>query len=146
MATIDLTLNSFLIPNLVGYQQPFGTKVIQNNENYGGLSTAQVNNNIMMPFAKMRAITVNENSQTTRIEFDAKLMIPDSVTNPIKLTLNNGGYAGCTCVVINNSSSILTVVTGDVNNNVPSNCVFVFVWDNKKWNVLQNNLMLSIVF
>jgi len=103
-ADIDLTLDSFLIPNLVGYTQPFGTKVTATQFNKGGLSTAEVNQNVMMSFAKMRPVPIAQTAETTDVEYDAKLKFNSDIANTATLTLGDGAYEGCTVTIVNLAS------------------------------------------
>ena len=84
MATIDLTLNGIKIPALDGYTPPFGTKKVS-----GGLTTQEVNDNVIAPFVKERPIEITEDSSTGNIEYNASLVInsADAV-----LTLGSGTY------------------------------------------------------
>lgn len=107
---IDLTLNSLLVPDILGYDPPFGQKVTTTPENKGGLSTQQVNDNILLPFATQRAVEVTTTDSTSKVERDARLVITgDNVT----LTISSDAFAGCklsilatksATVVINNTS------------------------------------------
>lgn len=98
---IDLTLNEILIPDITGYINPynFGTKIEKTVTNKGGLSSREVNNNILAPFAKMRAVVISSSDYTTEIEYDAKLIIDSS--DSIELTLGNGQYIGCRVIIVN---------------------------------------------
>lgn len=102
--SIDLTLDEILIPNLVGYTQPFGTKVVQTEQNLGGLSTAEVNANILMAFSKMRPVPIASTTDTTAIEYDAKLVFQSTLESTVQLTLGSGTYIGCTVRVSNASA------------------------------------------
>lgn len=81
---IDLTLKSLLIPDIIGYEPPFGTKITRTPENKGGLSTRQVNDNILLPFAKQRAVVIEQSDTISQIEYDAKIIL--------KNTPEGGGY------------------------------------------------------
>ena len=98
---IDLTLDSILIPDITGYTPPFGTKVARTAVNKGGLSTQEVNNNIIASFVKMRGVVVGTSDTTSRIEYDAKIII--EAAEPITLTLGNATYRGCRVTLVNNT-------------------------------------------
>lgn len=122
MATIDLTLDNLLVPAIDGYTPPFGHKITKTPINNGGLSTSEVNSNIMMPFANMRPKVITENSSTTEIEYDAKLCFSSSLLAGATLELDDGAYEGCrvqitnlssyTCDVEYNSSILVSIPTG----------------------------------
>lgn len=105
---IDLTLNSLLVPDILGYAPPFGHKVTTTPENKGGLSTQQVNDNILLPFATQRAIKITATDTTSKIERDARLVITgDNVT----LTISSDAFAGCKLSILATKSA--TVVIND---------------------------------
>lgn len=122
MATIDLTLDSFKVPAIENYTPPFGTKIVKTDANKGGLSTVEVNSNIMMPFANMRPKVITENSSTTEIEYDAKLCFSASLLAGATLELDDGAYKGCrvqitnlssfACDVEYNSATLVSIPTG----------------------------------
>lgn len=106
---IDLTLNGFLRPALIGIQPQFGTVIEPDTQNKGGLSTAQTDNNVAMPFSLMRPITVGNSDSTSNIEFDAKLLITGDI--PITLTLGEAVYEGCSIIIINKSTQTVTITS-----------------------------------
>jgi hypothetical protein len=117
---IDLSLNSILIPDITGYTPPFGTKIIRTETNQGGLSTREVNNNVLTPFLKMRNIYGNDNTpfvitqseNTSKVEYDVKLII--DAEDVINLSLNNATYIGCRVVLINKSDDIQNLLCSSV--------------------------------
>lgn len=122
MAVIDLTLDSFKVPAIDGYTPPFGTMVTRTETNKGGLSTVEVNSNVIMPFANMRPKLVTEDSSTTAVEYDAKLCFSASLASGAVLTLGGGDYEGCrvqitnlssfACDVEYNSATLVSIPTG----------------------------------
>jgi hypothetical protein len=90
-----------MIPALPGFTPTFGTK-----KESGGLSTSEVNGNVLMPFAKQRPLVVTENSTTTAIEADCRFVITAAGTT---LSLGDVVFAGCEVVVVNGSSGNVTV-------------------------------------
>ena len=148
MATLDLSLNSFLVPNLVGFNPEFGTKITPTQLNGGGLSTAEVNQNIMMAFAKMRPVPIASASDTTSVEYDAKLVFQSNLASSITLTLGDGTYIGCN-VTVSNVSNVNQIVslnsgsgTGRVARTVtlePKSLVQI-VWDGVNWQVVTTKI------
>lgn len=111
---INTTLKSFLVPDLQEYTPPFGTKVIRNAINNGGLSTQEVNDNIMMPFAKQRPFVITEDSETDTIEFNASFVI-----NKENITLSlKDAFIGCVIKILfaENGKIEYTNVFGETNN------------------------------
>lgn len=110
---IDTTLKSFLVPDLQEYTPPFGTKVIRNAINNGGLSTQEVNDNIMMPFAKQRPLVITEDSETDTIEYNASFVI-----NQENITLSlKDAFIGCVIKILfaENGKIEYTNVFGETN-------------------------------
>lgn len=105
---IDLTLNSFLHPDLVGLKPPFGTIIERTVENKGGLSTAQTDNNMAMPFALMRPVTVATSDTTSKVEYDAKLLLTGDT--PLTIHLDDAAYEGCTVTIVNGCAAQATLV------------------------------------
>lgn len=110
---IDTTLKSFLVPDLQEYTPPFGTKVIRTAINNGGLSTQEVNDNIMMPFAKQRPFVITEDSETDTIEYNASFVINQE---NIKLSLKEA-FSGCVIKILfaENGKVEYTNVFGETN-------------------------------
>lgn len=110
---IDTTLKSFLVPDLQEYTPPFGTKVIRTAINNGGLSTQEVNDNIMMPFAKQRPLVVTEDSETDTIEHNASFVI-----NQENITLSlKEAFIGCVIKILfaENGKVEYTNIFGETN-------------------------------
>ena len=91
MATIDLTLDGIKIPALDGYTPPFGTKKVS-----GGLSTQEVNDNVIAGFVKQRPVEITEDSSTGTVQFNANLVLS---TAGVTLNLGSGAYKGCRVIV-----------------------------------------------
>lgn len=110
---IDTTLKSFLVPDLQEYTPPFGTKVIRTAINNGGLSTQEVNDNIMMPFAKQRPFVITEDSETDTIEYNASFVINQENIN---LSLKEA-FSGCVIKILfaKNGKIEYTNVFGETN-------------------------------
>lgn len=131
---IDLSLDSFLIPDLIGYTLPFGTKITRTAENKGGLSTRDVSNNVAMSFLRERSVVVSESDSTSIVEYDAKLVI--SASSAITLTLAAAQYAGCKLTIINNTTLTHTLSCTSVSTNTPHilpNAIFNIMWNGSAW-------------
>lgn len=133
MAVIDLTLDSFKVPAIDGYTPPFGTMVTKTEANKGGLSTVEVNSNIVMPFANMRPKPVTENSDTTDIEYDAKLVFSSGLQAAVTLGLGNATYEGCEILVKNLSAYNCTVSKGTWSYVVPAGRYVKLEWNGSAW-------------
>lgn len=131
---IDLTLDSILIPDITGYTPPFGTKVARTAVNKGGLSTQEVNNNIIASFVKMRGVAVTASEETSKVEYDAKIVI--EAETAITLTLGNATYRGCRVSVVNATNFTHTLVCTSVSTNEPHilpNANIEIMWNGSAW-------------
>ena len=135
----DLTLNNLKIPNITG-TFPFGTKVTPSDLNKGGLSTTEVNTNMMMPFANMRPKVVDQDGDTTTVDYDAKLVFSArSGTTPsagYSVVMGQGAYVGCTVTFTNLMSYSCKVYQYDGTTtlfDIPSGNTFQAVWNGSVW-------------
>ena len=125
MASIDLTLNGIKIPALDGYTPPFGTKKVS-----GGLTTQEVNDNVIAPFVKERPIVITENSSTGSVEYNASLVINSA--NAV-LTLGSGTYVGCTVKVIAATAGSVSYNSGTTDTLAAGQKAF-YTWNGSGWN------------
>jgi len=139
MATIDLTLDALKIPNING-TFPFGKKITQTELNHGGLSTTEVNSNVMLPFMQMRPKVCDENSDTTQVEYDAKVVFnaPAGATPSAgyTLTMGVGTYVGCTVTYTNLMEYACTVKQSDGTTtlfSVPAGKTMSAMWGGSSW-------------
>lgn len=136
---IDLTLDSLMIP-AISETFPFGTKVIPTVENKGGLSTFEVNSNVMLPFTRMRPRVCSADSVTSRVEYDAKIVFsaPQGTTpaSGYTLTLGTGDYVGCTVTLTNLLAHACTVRQSDGTTtlfSVPAGKTMSAMWGGSSW-------------
>ena len=127
MATIDLTLNAIKIPALDGYTPPFGTKVVA-----GGLTTQEVNDNIIAGFLKQRPVEITEDSSTGSVEYNASLVL---TTPGLTLTLGAGAYTGCEVKVLfpSGGSMQYTGKTGTVTDALQAGATIRYLWTGTYW-------------
>lgn len=104
---IDLTLNGFLHPDILGLSPQFGTIITRDAENKGGLSTAQTDTNMGLPFSLMRPVPVSSSDTTSKIEFDAKILITGS--SEVTITLERAVYEGCRLTVTNRATAVAII-------------------------------------
>ena len=104
MATIDATLDSFMIPALPTYSHEFGTKKAS-----GGLSTAECVDVTAMPFNRQRPFAVTETSETTEVQANSAFRITQA---GVTLTIADAAFEGCEAVVVNASDGDATVKGG----------------------------------
>lgn len=135
---IDLTLNEILIPHITGYVNPynFGTIVPETITNQGGLSSREVNHNILAPFDKMRAApTITGDNSTSNVEYDAKLII--DAEDSIEFSLGNATYTGCKITIVNKNNLIHTLlctsVTQQNNDKLMPNTETELMWNGTAW-------------
>lgn len=140
MATIDLSLDALKIPALDNFTPDFGTMITETQANKGGLSTFEVNRNMMMPWAYMRPKVVVEDSVTTVVEYDAKVVFnaPQGVTPSAgyTLTMGDGTYIGCTVTYTNLMEYACTVKQSDGTTtlfSVPAGKTMSAMWTGTAW-------------
>lgn len=124
MASIDLTLNGIKIPALDGYTPPFGTKKVS-----GGLSTQEVNDNVIAPFVKQRPVEITENSSTGSVEYNACLVINQAGAT---LTLGSGSFIGCVVKVIAATAGSVSYNSGTTDTLVAGQIVN-YTWTGSAW-------------
>jgi hypothetical protein len=118
LQTLDYSLTALKVPGLASYTPPFGTKKTDGS----GLTTAEINRNIMMPFMKQRSISgtpavtdsdppmgvIGTDSIATPIEFDANF----AVAAGVRLQLADPSYEGQVIrVVASFESGVPAVIT-----------------------------------
>ena len=143
MATIDLTLESFQVPALAEYNPPVGTK-----KSEGGLSTREVNDNIMMPWLKQRPVEITETSTTKAsgvqgvnpVQFNGMFVF--TASSRVQFTLDGAAFVGCTATFLNTSAYIQDV--SGINLTVPATPTYdahtvhpngriTLVWTGTEW-------------
>lgn len=124
---IDLTLDGFLHPDILGLSPQFGTIITRDAENKGGLSTAQTDTNMGLPFSLMRPVPVSSSDTTSQIEFDAKILITGS--SEVTINLDKAVYEGCSLTITNRASEIAIITGAKIEGvsggriNLATNCV-----------------------
>jgi hypothetical protein len=130
MATIDLTLNSFIVPRISTFTPPWGT--VQTDPDHPGLSTQEAVNNIMMAFNRMRPIAVTEDSTTTAVDADSTLLLSGSVSS---LTLGNASYKGCELKIISEAGGRVAVLDGAYTVPLEAGDTVELRWNGTNWKV-----------
>ena len=133
MATIDLSLDALKIPALDNFNPDFGTMITETQANKGGLSTFEVNSNMMLPWSYMRPKVVVEDSVTTVIEYDAKLTFSASLQAGVTLTMDAGDYEGCEVSLRNLSAYACTVEHGTFSLEIPAGGFVRILWNGTTW-------------
>lgn len=129
---INLTLNKLKRPALLNLVPKFGTVVEKNDINKGGLSTAEVDLNMTLPFELMRETEVSSSDTTTPIHYDARIAIVGSDT--VTLTLDHATYKGCTITITNRNTEQATIVLSEDNEkHLESKQSLVLKWDGTAW-------------
>ena len=105
MATIDTTLNSFMIPGLPNYSNAFGTKKGDNE----GLSTEECVIVTAMPFARQRPFAVTESSTTLEVEANSVFKVS---AGGAVLEIADAAFDGAMALVCNTSQEGITVKGG----------------------------------
>lgn len=133
MATIDLSLDALKIPALDNFNPDFGTMITETQANKGGLSTFEVNSNMMLPWSYMRPKVVVEDSVTTVVEYDAKLTFSASLQAGVTLTMDAGDYEGCEVSLRNLSAYACTVEHGTFSLEIPAGGFVRIIWNGTTW-------------
>ena len=133
MATIDLSLDALKIPALDNFTPDFGTMITETQANKGGLSTFEVNSNMMLPWAYMRPKVVVEDSVTTVVQYDAKLTFSASLQAGVTLTMDAGDYEGCEVSLRNLSAYACTVGHGTFSLEIPAGGFVRIIWNGTTW-------------
>lgn len=124
---IDLTLDGFLHPDILGLSPQFGTIITRDAENKGGLSTAQTDTNMGLPFSLMRPVSVSSSDTTSQIEFDAKILITGS--SEVTINLDKAVYEGCSLTITNRATESAIITGAKIEGvsggriNLATNCV-----------------------
>ncbi|MDR2186410.1 MAG: hypothetical protein LBO80_12205, partial [Treponema sp.] len=135
MATIDLTLDSFIVPRMSSFTPPWGT--VQTDPDHPGLSTQEAVNNIMMAFNRMRPVAVTENSTTTEIQAGASLVLSGSIT---ALTLGQGAYRNVSLTIENNAADDVVLLNGPKIIPCAIGETLDLRWNGNEWRVKTNKL------
>lgn len=145
---IDLTLDGFLHPDILGLSPQFGTIITRDAENKGGLSTAQTDTNMGLPFSLMRPVPVSSSDTTSQIEFDAKIIVTGS--SEVTLTLGRAVYEGCRLTITNRASES-AIITGEKIEgvaggriNLATNCVLELNYTNSDGWIYSNAIVGEI--
>lgn len=101
---LDLTLDALQIPGLPTFTPVFGTKKADGD----GLTTAEVNNNVLMPWSRQRPFTIAENSSTGNVEADTRIVLS---TGCLSFTLGNGTFNGVRVEFYNSTNTYIQLVT-----------------------------------
>ena len=133
MATIDLSLDALKIPALDNFNPDFGKMITETQANKGGLSTFEVNSNMMLPWSYMRPKVVVEDSVTTVVEYDAKLTFSASLQAGVTLTMDAGDYEGCEVSLRNLSAYACTVEHGTFSLEIPAGGFVRILWNGTTW-------------
>jgi len=126
---IDLTLNSFMIGNMPSFDNAFGTK---QSEPGKGCSTAEITRNMMLPFLRMRPITVTSDTETSAVEADAVLHLAGSVTS---LRLGNGDYHGVELTIYNGTADAVELLDQNYTIALEAGDTREFRWNGTDWRV-----------
>jgi hypothetical protein len=126
MAVLDCTLLTFKVPGLYDYTPPFGTK----NPDGEGITTTEVNTNVMMPFLRQRPMAVTENSSTTQIESNVLFQLQTAGTT---LTVGEANFNGCVISLVNTSSGKVSIVLDGKTFFMAPGDLFTFKYVNGNW-------------
>jgi hypothetical protein len=136
MATIDLTLNSFIVPRMSSFTPPWGK--VQDDPDHPGLSTQEAITNMMMAFNRMRPAVITENSTTTEIQADASLVLTGDTAS---LTLGQGAYKNISLVIVNDAADDVVLLNGSKVITCPLGETLDLRWNGTEWRVKTNKLI-----
>ncbi len=139
MALINLTMNDFKVPGLAEYTPPFGEKRPLGK----GLTTREVNDNIMMPFTRQRAVQVVEDSDTGVSEgykIEAYAAVEFMAATTTTVTLTDGLFSGVTLKFYNPTEVVHKIAYGAELYEVSPHTMETLVWYGGSWS---NEISLS---
>lgn len=133
---LDLTMETFQVPALPDYGNP----IIGTKKESGGLSTLEVNDNIMMPWIRARPLLVAgpaaaKQGKNGRANVQADAVLKITASRSINIDIGIGDYDGVTVTVINPTqfSHVINEGIGRENIAVPSESKVVLTWLTDKW-------------
>jgi hypothetical protein len=136
MATIDLTLNNFILPRMSSFTPPWGT--VQTDPDHAGLATDEAITDMMMPFNRMRPVIVTENSTTTDIEADASLILTGAIQS---LTLGQGTYRSVELKIINDADDDVLLLNGAKTITAKMGEALDLRWNGTEWRLKTDKLV-----
>jgi hypothetical protein len=128
-----------MIGNMPSFNNAFGTKQTIAGK---GCTTAENTVNMMLPFLRMRPLSVTENSTTTEVQADAVLDLSGAVT---ALTLGSGAYKGVELKVINDAAGAVELLSGT---KIITACLGETLdlrWNGSEWRVKTDKLVGDII-
>ena len=134
---LDLTLNAIQIPGLPTFNRIFGTKKADGK----GLTTAEVNANMLAPWNRQRPFTVAETSSTGIVEANACITLAGADS----ITLGNGAFTGVRVLLINTTSAYVQLITGqEIGWILPYQTIEV-MWFGDSWYVCDGKMVGEII-
>jgi hypothetical protein len=135
---LDLTLNAIQIPGLTTFTKIFGTKKADGK----GLTTAEVNANMLAPWNRQRPYTVAEISSTGVVEADACISI---ATGCSAITLGDGSFTGVRVLLINTTPSAVQLITGQESGYILPYQTLEVMWFGDCWYVCDGHMVGEIL-
>jgi hypothetical protein len=115
---------------------PFGT--VQPDPDHPGNTTLENVLNTMLPFGRMRPITVTENSVTSEAQADASLILSGSTNS---LTLGQGAYRGVELKILNDADDEVQILDGDKTITSKMGETIQLQWNGTEWRVKTDKLV-----
>jgi hypothetical protein len=128
MATIDLTLDSFIVPRMSSFTPPWGS--VQDDPDHPGLSTQELINNIMMAFNRKRPFIVTEDSTTTDVQADTSLVLRGDINS---LTLGQGAYKNVELTIENGAADNVVLLNGSMTITCALGDTLELRWNGTEW-------------
>jgi hypothetical protein len=131
---IDLTLNNFIIANMASFKNVFGTKKTGANPDGTpkGCSTEELTFNMMLPFLRMRPITITSNAETSVVDTDAFLQLADEARS---LRLGAGAYHGVELKIYNGTVGQVEILDQNSVISIQSGDTRELLWNGKDWRI-----------
>lgn len=131
---ISLTLDSLKFANVYGFERSFGTKKTS-DVNGGSLTTKEFNEANALPFDLQRPIDINDSTNITSIQYDAKVNIISSTE--VALVIGNGAYVGVKVELFNSSITIhkLTINGKATPYEFKKGEIISLIWIGNEWRV-----------
>ena len=139
MASVNLTLNRFAVPNMPTFDNAFGVKKPGVKQ---GLSTAENVINTMLPFLRQRPVEISQTAGTSAVEANASVFLTGNIAS---LTLGEGAYKGVELLIFNDANG--DVALNDKTRTLTTRIgeTITLRWNGDEWRVKHDKFVGDII-